>query len=749
MFFSSPTTAFLLLSFQQNAITVDENNEGLEAADWVGEATIDFVNGQVVIEATVAEECDGCEVEWRLGFTTDKNDSLPEVLICSNGDQVWWENNILWGYPNHIASPIAITDQSWFSVSGTSLVWTIDILELPEEMWREFSIGFYSISSLGNDQFGDDTWSDTVVVDQDGDGISSDQEALLGTSPTDSDSDDDGLIDGIEWRLGTDPLLCDTDGDGLSDGLEMGNIYASANTNTNAGCFVADAHSSSKTDPLLFDSDGGGRSDGDEDTNQDGRHNTWEGNPNNPDDDIDSDGDLIIDALENTCENGLSDDADGDSIPDSFEQFEDTDQDTIPNFCDTDDDDDGIPSIIEGSDDLDQDGLINAYDTDSDNDTLLDKNEGTRDHDCDGLPAFLDPDSEDGPCADSDHDGVFNDDEEACGTDPFNPDTDGDGIIDSEDCNGNDLEDWNSDAPTSHNKDQVLTGGGCQSTQSSMWLFAIPLVLLLRKRKELVLGLAFIPSISKATDIDPFVASPSIHFTQLYGHNDQNGFVISNSLQISDNLLQWSTEQEDTPILENHSENQFAVHFQRHALASGIIQPIHLFAIGNHIQQPENWRFGNPFVYLSLQHQTKGHTFGLRAQYQPLLPDRASFVDHDSSSYGGMFFWSRGDEELLIATNLEYMRLNQVNYYPDASTQQAWVTFRAGISSRTLLHSFVEFQSRYLFGTIQNPFPSEATIGVHLGKENAPILTKVGYSVGLGDGIGSPTQRLILTIQNR
>ncbi len=54
-------------------------------------------------------------------------------------------------------------------------------------------------------------------TDSDGDGLSNDGEAELGSDPDDPDTDDDGLIDGEEVFLGTDPTNPDTDGDGFTD----------------------------------------------------------------------------------------------------------------------------------------------------------------------------------------------------------------------------------------------------------------------------------------------------------------------------------------------------------------------------------------------------------------------------------------------------------------------------------------------------------------------------------------------------
>ena len=81
-----------------------------------------------------------------------------------------------------------------------------------------------------------------AIVDSDGDGLSDEDDAVLGTDPNNPHSDDDGLNDGDEVDLGTDPLDDDSDDDGLKDGDEV-----------DLG-----------TDPLDDDSDDDGVKDGDE-----------------------------------------------------------------------------------------------------------------------------------------------------------------------------------------------------------------------------------------------------------------------------------------------------------------------------------------------------------------------------------------------------------------------------------------------------------------------------------------------------
>lgn len=63
-------------------------------------------------------------------------------------------------------------------------------------------------------------------ADSDGDGLTDEEEAAIGTDPNDADTDDDGLDDGteVEAAMGTgcpDPLIPDSDGDTLSDGVEV------------------------------------------------------------------------------------------------------------------------------------------------------------------------------------------------------------------------------------------------------------------------------------------------------------------------------------------------------------------------------------------------------------------------------------------------------------------------------------------------------------------------------------------------
>lgn len=143
--------------------------------------------------------------------------------------------------------------------------------------------------------------------DQDGDGLSDAQEALLGTDPliadTDAggiddgsevaqgtdpldpaddeiDTDGDGLSDAREAQLGTDPALVDTDGDKLNDGLEVnthGTDPLRVNTDRDGLSDWAEIKFFS-TDPLKADTDDDGLKDGPE-------RKTYQTDPLKPDTD--------------------------------------------------------------------------------------------------------------------------------------------------------------------------------------------------------------------------------------------------------------------------------------------------------------------------------------------------------------------------------------------------------------------------------------------------------------------------------
>lgn len=211
------------------------------------------------------------------------------------------------------------------------------------------------------------------------------------TAPKD-DHDADGSTDDV------DP---DDDNDGLPDDVEK-------NDPENK-----DGDDISGLDPHNPDTNGDGVNDGDEDSDGDGVKNKDDDTPFSEDDPSkvlpDQDGDGIRDDIDT--------DIDGDGVNNADEKEAGTDPKN-PNT-------NGTP---DGDKDTDNDGLTNKEESDPNLNTTTDRND-------DGKPDITDGNK------DEDGDGVDNKDEKDDGTNPFNPDTDGDGKKDGEDdVNNNDVD---------------------------------------------------------------------------------------------------------------------------------------------------------------------------------------------------------------------------------------------------------------------------------------------------------------------
>jgi len=173
-----------------------------------------------------------------------------------------------------------------------------------------------------------------------------------------------------------------------------------------------------------FDKDGIGDNEDNDDDN-DGVLDIDDQFPNDPAESFDTDGDKIGDNVDDDDDNDgvldeheirngtnpLKSDTDGDGVDDGADAYptdnrytKDTDSDGIPNAEDTDDDSDGVP--------------------DAEDKFPEDKNEWS-DADEDGLGDFADEDD--------DNDGMLDITEQEIGTNPLNPDTDGDGVNDGDD----------------------------------------------------------------------------------------------------------------------------------------------------------------------------------------------------------------------------------------------------------------------------------------------------------------------------
>ncbi len=263
------------------------------------------------------------------------------------------------------------------------------------------------------------------TTDTDGDGLTDEEEADLGTDPNKADTDGDNLKDGAEVDVhGTDPTKADTDGGGVNDGVEVAHgtdpldgtddVPPPADTD---GDGLTDAQEADLgTDPNKADTDGDGLTDGQEvhrtgtnptkaDTDGGGVHDGAEvGNGTDP---LDKDDDLAP-----------TGDSDGDGLTDVREEALGTDK-TNP-----DTDGDGLSDGAE----------VNTYTTDP---LQADTDEGGI---SDGAEVSRGTDPKDGgddltPPADTDGDGLTDAQEDALGTDRTKPDTDGDGLTDAQEVN--------------------------------------------------------------------------------------------------------------------------------------------------------------------------------------------------------------------------------------------------------------------------------------------------------------------------
>jgi len=269
--------------------------------------------------------------------------------------------------------------------------------------------------------------TDPTKEDTDGDGLKDGVEDANGdakvsageTDPIKADTDGDGLKDGVEdankdgkYAKGTetDPLSKDTDGDGLIDGWVDADKDKKKSMKEGEDLDLDGTVDATETDPRLMDTDKGGESDGSE-VLKTGN------NPLDPKDDyVDTDGDGVVDKLEDKNGNGKLDpgetdpkkkDTDGDGISDGVEDINKNGKrdagETDPTKKDSDGD-----GLDDGLEDADRDGMVDSTETDP----------TKKDTDGDGLGDGVE---------DANRDGAYAKGKE---TDPLSRDTDGDGLID-------------------------------------------------------------------------------------------------------------------------------------------------------------------------------------------------------------------------------------------------------------------------------------------------------------------------------
>jgi gliding motility-associated-like protein len=284
------------------------------------------------------------------------------------------------------------------------------------------------LDATETNDFDQDGIGDNADSDDDNDGYTDLQEIEDGTDTQDPlsfpvDPDNDGLTNNQEVALGTDPNNPDTDGDGISDLNDVEPLSGDLSLDTDNDGIIDILDSDDDNDgyedqlELELDSDSKDANSYPEDQDQDKLPDVTEiemgTDPNNPD----SDGDGILDGQ--------------DDFPLDADSSEDTDRDGISDTNDPDDDNDGVndtedefPKDPNENLDSDGDGIGNNADYDDDNDGYSDQSEivgGSEANNAQSTPE------------DADEDFLSDALELILETDPNNPDTDGDGIIDGQD----------------------------------------------------------------------------------------------------------------------------------------------------------------------------------------------------------------------------------------------------------------------------------------------------------------------------
>jgi Putative metal-binding motif/Bacterial TSP3 repeat len=239
-----------------------------------------------------------------------------------------------------------------------------------DDMAAHIYPGAEDLPSDGIDQ---DCSGEDELLDEDGDGLTDEEEAGLGTDPESPDTDEDGLTDYEEvYEYHTDPLRDDTDEDGISDGdeVDLGTDPTSEDTDGDALSDL-DELEIYETDPTNPDTDEDGLNDGEEidvgtdpldsDTDGDGlldgeeldEHNT---DPRDPD--TDSDGLEDGDEVEVHHTNPRDPDTDDGSVSDGDEVSNGTDPlDPSDDLGDDDDDDDDDSGDHDRGHGNDEDGV--------------------------------------------------------------------------------------------------------------------------------------------------------------------------------------------------------------------------------------------------------------------------------------------------------------------------------------------------------------------------------------------------------
>ena len=395
----------------------DADNDGLDDGYDANTAALNPTNGQTPASFPNLDNPSTPERDWRDPLDSD-NDGIANAIDIDDDN-----DGILDTVENLTASNSGDTDHDGIP----------DVLDLDSDndgIPDLIEAGGTSANDADNDgkvdgPVGSNGWPDQVDNtnggtqlpnrDTDGDGHPDFQ---------DLDADNDGINDITE----TNPLL-DANGDGLADGPDTDGDGLPDSIDSNTGGVLTNT-------PIDTDKDGVPDFK-DLDSDNDGINDVTENNPS-----LDENGDGVVDGTD-TDGDGIKDLADGNTgiFGDSGPVIiKDTDGDGVADYKDLDSDNDGINDVTENNPLLDEngDGIVDGTDTDGDGiKDPADGNTGTfgdlgpviiKDTDNDGVPDYKD--------LDSDNDGI-NDVTEN------NPllDTNGDGIVDGTDADGDGIKD--------------------------------------------------------------------------------------------------------------------------------------------------------------------------------------------------------------------------------------------------------------------------------------------------------------------